>query len=224
VPFGSSIIRLLICSAILLTVGVAARPGALAGPSPGPSPSASPSPSPTGPPQCSDDIDNDGDGSIDFDGGPNGETADPGCDSSEDNSENPFHPSPCGRSLPRKMTSCVHHTRTIRISRLSHVEHSARTSLVVRGNLKTDDGEDLCSSDVPIELQRRSHDDWVKVQLGRTHAGDADQDGDYRFRLTVGDLQGRYRVVAPRHLVTESETSLTPCSRAETTFRHRHGA
>jgi uncharacterized repeat protein (TIGR01451 family) len=40
-----------------------------------------------GPLECSDDVDNDGDGTIDFDGGPNGEPADPGCSGPNDTTE-----------------------------------------------------------------------------------------------------------------------------------------
>jgi len=46
------------------------------------------SPPPPGPaPECSDGIDNDGDGFIDYNGGPNGELADPQCSSPDDNDE-----------------------------------------------------------------------------------------------------------------------------------------
>ena len=41
-------------------------------------------------PQCSDGIDNDNDGNIDFAGGPNGELADPNCDNANDNDESGF--------------------------------------------------------------------------------------------------------------------------------------
>lgn len=41
------------------------------------------------PPVCSDDRDNDGDRRIDFDGGPNGESRDPGCSSPGDDTEEP---------------------------------------------------------------------------------------------------------------------------------------
>ncbi len=47
-------------------------------------------------PACSDDIDNDNDGFIDFDGGPNGEPPDPGCESPGDFHEEPVNHPPDG--------------------------------------------------------------------------------------------------------------------------------
>jgi hypothetical protein len=178
-------------------VGVTGRPGA----------SAAPGLRAAVPPECNDDVDNDGDGSIDFDGGPDGEEPDFHCHSLDDDTENPVPADPDV------------HSRTLTFVGTEHEVREERRVLIVRGNLETDDGVNGCSSDVPTKLQRLVDGTWTKINRGRTHERDADGDGDYRFRLTVGDLEGRYRLVAPR---TVDRASGDPCSRAQVTFRHQH--
>ena len=216
-PFGSTIVRLIVCSAILLTVGVAARPGALAGPSPGPSPSpsASPSPSPTGPPECRDDFDNDGDGFIDFDGGPKGKGKDndPGCDSLDDNSEAPYNPCAC----------IVEHSRVISITGEFHVTNKVGRSLAFSGSVETVDGTEMCSSHVPLKLQLFVDGRWKTTATGRTSEDDLDGNDKYPFRISTKDRTGRYRITAVKIQLNPAPTELLICLKAMDTARHRHG-
>jgi hypothetical protein len=46
--------------------------------------------------RCDDDVDNDGDGKIDFDGGPGGGAPDPNCSSAWDNRERVHQTTGCG--------------------------------------------------------------------------------------------------------------------------------
>jgi hypothetical protein len=201
VPSRSSDIRALVPATALAVIG------SLFGMSAGSAASLAPAE----PPDCSDDVDNDGDGYTDYDGGPPEGTPDPGCEDLNDD------------ELPFNTGAPSAHDRTVTFVRSEHEARKDRTVLIVRGHLVTDDGTDGCSSDVPVKIERLVGGTWTKINRGRTHERDADEDGDYRFRLTVGDLEGRYRLVAPR-TVLDSSGVRNVCLHAQQTIRHRHGS
>ncbi|MDQ3953817.1 MAG: hypothetical protein M3279_12780 [Actinomycetota bacterium] len=146
---------------------------------------------------CSDGIDNDGDGLVDY-------PEDPGCTSVDDDSETPApHPAP------------TMHRRGIAF----RFAHASGDDLLVFGRLRLvhrDDGFRACVRSRPVEIQRRAAGSWETLKSTATNPRG-------RFSGTVADRRGRYRVVAvPIKLFVDDD--LHVCRRADKTKPHRHPA
>ena len=184
--------------------GVMGHPGA----------SAAPGQRPAEPPDCDDSVDNDGDGFIDFDGGPYDEAPDPGCDGPNYDTEEPFN----------EASIADEHERAVSIRRIYHVTESGLRSVVIRGTIETLDDRTSCSSHADLRLERYAGGEWVKEKYGSASDVDKNSDGRYPFVISTEDSGGRYRVKAAQLIqASDEEDHYNVCLRAVAKTEHRHG-
>jgi hypothetical protein len=147
--------------------------------------------------ECSDGLDNDDDGRIDF-------PDDRGCQSDEDDSE-----------LPPDERDRFPHDRRISI-RFNDGTGARNNSLVVFGRLTAPDGFNECRAQQPVNIQRRVGGRWVTKKSTTTNRRG-------RYAVEIFDLASRYRAVAPRtEIVDEDLNRVDVCLKAVRAKRHRH--
>ena len=149
-------------------------------------------------PACDDGSDNDGDGFVDLE--------DPGCDSPNDDSEDPFNE-------PELQTR--RHERRISI-RFNDGTGARNDGLVIFGRLRQPEGFNECIRQQPVNIQRRESGRWVTKK--RT---DTNRRG--RYAIELQDQVGRYRAVALRTSFTEEADNVRHiCVLAMKVKSHRH--
>lgn len=149
---------------------------------------------PPGDPACSDGIDNDGDGAIDY-------PDDPSCIDELDDSEITSDPPWDSRSA-RKVSITFAHGR--------------RGRMVLFGRVAVEgDGPAECSAGVPVRVSRRSGGRWQPRATVTTS-----REGWYVAVLP--DRPGRYRVSALRYEAGLVDDTYWVCTRAKHAKGHRH--
>ena len=151
--------------------------------------------------ECDDDVDNDGDGFIDF-------GDDPSCDSATDDTEAP------------QDEVVTQHARTLSIDAARHVRlpGKSKPALLIKGQVLASDGFNECASEVPVKIQIRAGGEWV------TRKSDTTNDNGV-FKVLVRDVAARYRAVAPKFQIadTSNPNQIDECLKAKDTIRHGHG-
>lgn len=160
---------------------------------------------PTPKPECSDNVDNDGDGRTDF-------PADPDCTSSDDTSE----------TGPTTVT----HERTVKIKRVRHVDLPGRRNpaLLIKGTVSANDGFTDCAKAVPVKVQLRAGGEWLTRKTDVTASNDGNGDGAYVWKVLIRDVPGMYRAVAPLFQINDTTANeVHSCLKAKDRAPHRHG-
>lgn len=89
--------------------------------------------------------------------------------------------------------------------------------------MRTNDGFDRCSSEVPVKLQKRRSGRWVTLKTTLTAANDPNGDGRYVWKVKVRHRHGKYRAVAPRLRFNDQAANVVDiCRRAAHIRRYRH--
>lgn len=119
----------------------------------------------------------------------------------------------------------VRHSRDVRIKGFRHIPrpNKPRPALRVKGWVRTNDGYDRCSSEVPVKLQIRRSGRWVTLKSTVTAATDPNNDGRYVWKMRVRHRHGKYRAVAPRLRFNDQDVNeVHICRRAVDVRRYRH--
>ncbi len=117
------------------------------------------------------------------------------------------------------------HPRSVKIKGFRHVPrpNKPRPGLRVKGWVRTDDGYDRCSSEVPVKLQVRRSGRWVTLKTTLSAATDPNGDGRYVWKLRVRHRHGKYRAVAPRLRFNDQDANeIHVCRRATDIRRYQH--
>jgi hypothetical protein len=153
-------------------------------------------------PQCSDGIDNDGDGlADDQDGGCYDEN---GNYDADDNDET-------------NVTETTVHARTVEITKFKHIDlpGKKKPALMVKGQVTVDDGFTECNNFAPVKIQLRASGEWITRKTDFTNENGV-------FKVLIRHVQGKYRAVATRFELFDQFGNVDVCQRAEDTAKHKH--
>lgn len=127
--------------------------------------------------------------------------------------------------VPPPEPTVERHARDVRIKRFRHIPrpNKPRPALRVKGWVRTNDGYDRCSAEVPVKLQIRRSGTWVTRKTTLTKATDPNGDGRYNWKMRVRHKHGKYRAIATRVRFNDQDANeIHICRRAVHVRRYRH--
>jgi hypothetical protein len=149
--------------------------------------------------ECSDGIDNEGDGTTDY-------PDDAGCFGTEDDSEE----SDSGPSSERRPA------REVTLRSFRHVRLPEKSRPALRVAVLLESSDDRCVLGAGVRLEMRTGGEWVTLRDEQVRPSGW-------WKTLVPDRRAPYRVVVPRSRhVSEDYGGIIVCERKSNESRHRH--